>query len=122
MILLTEADAEEKLSFLGKTEAEAEDSVDHWVHYCSEEKETWAILFSGERNWYIYTGALLIPGERNWCTNVFRKRELGALLFLGEGRYSFVFRRRKKGGLLVSGERNWCSAVLKRRKHVLYCF
>ena len=67
------------------------------MHYCSQEKETWALLFSGEINWCIHTGALLssgegnrrstvlgkgdcqlISGERNWCTNVIRKGEARA--------------------------------------------
>ena len=45
----------------------------------------------------------MFSGEGNWFTNVFRRRELGALLLSGEG--------------------NWCytAHVFRKRGLVLYC-
>ena len=37
--------------------------------YCSQEKETSAILFSGEYS-------PLFPGEENWCSNSFKRKEV----------------------------------------------
>ena len=39
--------------------------------YCSQEKATIALLFSGNE-----TVAILFSGERNWCSTVLRRREL----------------------------------------------
>ena len=66
------------------------------VHYCSQEKEIGALQFLGEGNCQLVLYSLLISGERNWYTNIFRKRELGALLFSGEEKCSSEFRRREK--------------------------
>ena len=42
------------------------------VLYCSQEKNTGALLFSGaEKN----TGVLLFSGKKHWCTAVLRKRK-----------------------------------------------
>ena len=84
------------------------------VHYCSQAKETWAVIFSGERNRCIYTGTPLFSGEGNRCSNVFRKRELGAL--------PTVLRRRKVLFCrLYLGDGKKCPTVFRRRDLVLYC-
>ena len=49
--------------------------------YCSQEKETGALLFSG---------------ERNWCTTVFRKKK----------QVMYYSQEKETGALLLSGERN----------------
>ena len=87
------------------------------MHYCSQEKETCALLFLEEENLYILVhycyhkketgallvldkgshGALLFSGEGDWCTTVLKETETGALL------------------LMFSGEGDWCSTVLGRR-------
>ena len=59
--------------------------------YCFQEKETGALQFSGEGNWY-----LLFSGEGNWCSTVFQI----------EGNwYSTVLRRKKlvHSALLFTG-------------------
>ena len=70
------------------------------VHYCSQEKETGALLFSGEGNWcstvftirylVLYcsqekeTGALLFSRRRKQVHYCSKEKETGALLFLGK--------------------------------------
>ena len=81
-------------------------------------------MFSGERNWCIYTGVLLFSGEGNRRSTVFRRRELptGALLISGERNWFInVLRRRELGALLISGEGR-CSSEFRRREKVLSCF
>ena len=76
------------------------------VHYCSPEKETGVLLFSG---------------EGIWCSTVLRRRKLVHYCYQGEGNWcstAHVFRRRElvlycsreKGDWAVaySGERKWC--------------
>ena len=57
--------------------------------YCSQEKETSAILFSGECS-------PLISGKENWCSSILKRI----------------------GGQLFPGEENWCSNSFKRKEVV----
>ena len=86
--------------------------------YCFQEKETGALLFSG---------------EGNWCSTVFRRRELvlycfqeketGALLFSNRRKMVFYCSQERETGTLSTTvykieEGNRCSTVLRRRKLV----
>ena len=65
------------------------------MHYCFQEKETAALLFSGEGIWC--STSQLFLGEGNWCITVIKDEETGALL------------------LMFSEEGNWCCTVLGKR-------
>ena len=77
-------------------------------HYCSQEKEIGALLFSGEGN----------------CQLVFywsQEKATGALMFSGEGNLVHYCFQDKEGALLYLGEVKRCSTVYRRRGLVLYC-
>ena len=94
------------------------------MHYCSQEKETGALLFLGE-----ITGTILFPREGNWRFIVFRRinlvlkvvykrRDLVLYCSQREGNWcTSVFKEKETGALLLmfSGEGDWCSTVLRRR-------
>ena len=77
--------------------------------YCSQEKET---------------GALLFLGEGNWCTTVLRRKKQVLTVFRRREKVHYCSHEKETGALftIVSGEEIWCPTVLKRRKLVLYCF
>ena len=54
------------------------------MHYCYQEKENGAILFSGEGNW-CSTARLLISRDGDWCSTVLGRRAMGLYLsvFIG---------------------------------------
>ena len=58
------------------------------VRYCSQEKETGALLLLGERKRCTTVlkekgySALLFSGEGNWCAAVLKEKETGALLLM----------------------------------------
>ena len=93
------------------------------MHYCSQEKETGALLFLGETNWSTFvlkekeTGALLFSRRRKLEHYCSQGEGTGALLFSGEGNWcSTVFRRDKLEHYCSQGEGNWCTIVLKEKE------
>ena len=76
------------------------------VLYYSQEKESGALLFSGEGNWC----TTVLSGERNWCTIVTRRREL----------VHNCYQEKETGATTVFRRRKLVLTVLRRRGLVLY--
>ena len=80
------------------------------MHYCSQEKET---------------DALLLLGERKRCTTVLKEKGYSALLFSVEGNWCATVLKEKETITLLlmflPGEEDWYSSVFGTRLMKLYC-